>query len=342
MKKYFAIISVGFCVLAGYGFYSYSQSKRVDVTRPIRGQAVRAVYATGTVEPSIMMPLSPHVSSRIVKLLSDEGAVVKKGQILAEMESDELKYLIQQLKSRGEFAKKEFERNESLLKKKTISQKMYDQSKADMQTAIAATLEAQAKFDYLNIKAPADGLLIKRDGEEGQFIPAGEAIFWMSENSPLRITAEVDEEDIASVKVGQKVLIRADAFIGKVFHGKVQQITPKGDPVARSYRVRVGFTDDNPLKIGMTTETNIITNEQDDAQLIPSGAINDSKVWLVEDGKLKNREVVVGAKGVELTEIEDELPKDSLVVIKSNKNFKEGQSVSVNVIETEIKTEIKE
>jgi multidrug efflux pump subunit AcrA (membrane-fusion protein) len=83
----------------------------------------------------------------------------------------------------------------------------------------------------------------------------------------------VDEEDIAQVRPGQEVLIRADALAGQTFRGQVLAVTPKGDPVARSYRVRISLPADTPLMIGMTTETNIVLRRSDNALLVSVGAV---------------------------------------------------------------------
>jgi hypothetical protein len=76
----------------------------------------------------------------------------------------------------------------------------------------------------------------------------------MSCCSALRITAE--EEDISSVSRGQKVLVHADAFPGRIFEGRVTEIRPKGGPVARSFRVRISLPQDTPLMIGVIADTN--------------------------------------------------------------------------------------
>ena len=103
------------------------------------------------------------------------------------------------------------------------------------------------------LTTPADGQVIRRDGEVGDFIPSNQPVFYLAKSgSPLRISADVDEEDIPLVKAGDKVLIKADAFPDRIFDGQVSDVTPKGDPIARSYRVRIALPSDTALKIGMT------------------------------------------------------------------------------------------
>ena len=88
----------------------------------------------------------------------------------------------------------------------------------------------------------------------------------------------MDEEDIPLVTVGQPVLIKADAFPGRILDGTVAEITPKGDPVNKSYRVRIGLPPDTPLMIGMTVESNIVVRREDAALLVPQAASRDGRL----------------------------------------------------------------
>jgi RND family efflux transporter MFP subunit len=146
---------------------------------------------------------------------------------------------------------------------------------------------------------------------------------------PLRISADVDEEDIPLVKIGQKVLIRADAFPARVFTGEVKEVTPKGDPVARNYRVRIQLPSDTALMIGMTAETNIVTREKQDALLIPASAVSGDALWAVRDGRLVNIPVQIGIKGRDRVEIAAGLSDADAVVIDPSQRLKPGQTVRV-------------
>ncbi|MBN8530886.1 MAG: efflux RND transporter periplasmic adaptor subunit [Alphaproteobacteria bacterium] len=288
----------------------------VRVAHPVTGPAVQAVYATGTVEATVMMPIAARATARLTELKVDEGSNVAKDQVLASLEDEDLQNTLRELKAREEYAKGEFERKEALVKRGFASRDIYEQSKSAWEAAKAATARAEAEIGYLKLTAPADGRIIRRDGEVGQMIPANQPVFWLSCCAPLRISAEVDEEDIALVQPSQKVLIRADAFPGRTFHGTVQAITPKGDPVARSYRVRIGFEEENPLLIGMTAEVNIIIRETKEALLVPASALTDGALWVVKDGVLDERKITAGAKTPERVEIVSGVTTEDLVVIK--------------------------
>ncbi len=333
MKKIILIIIVFVLLIAmASAANRWLNGESVTVVHPVRGSAVQAVYATGTVEPTVMLPIAPRSAARLIELSVDEGDEISKGQVLARLEDDDTQQLLKQLEIRQEFAKKEYERNAFLVKNKVASKQVYDRAKADWEAAVSATKETQAKLDYLKLIAPEDGLIIKRDGEIGQFITVGTPVFWVSCCAPLRISVEIDEEDIAQVKIGQEVLIRSDAFTGQIFHGKVKAITPKGDPISRSYRVRVEFTEETPLKIGMTAETNIIISKKDDALLLPSSAVSQNKIWQVVDGKLVRKVISIGAKEAEQTEISG-ITENDLVVLKPDTKMQEGHKVNASIVD---------
>lgn len=321
-------------LLAGLWFAASRLTMPVyDVVRAVHGPAVQAVYATGSVEATVMMPIAPRVSARLTQLNADEGQRVTKGQVLAQLEDDDVRNALNELMVREEFARNDFYRKDALAKKNVVSTTVRDQAKADWDAAKAAVARATAEAEFLKLVAPADGLVIKRDGEIGQLISANQAVFWMSCCAPLRISAEVDEEDIPLVKPDLPVLIRADAFPGRIFQGKVQAITPKGDAIARSYRVRIEFTEETPMQIGMTAETNIVVSEHKDALLLPTGTVKNDKVWLVRNGKLVQQPVTIGAKGLEQTEITSGITVDDEVLLKPVSNLKAGESVRTRLIE---------
>jgi membrane fusion protein, multidrug efflux system len=273
------------CVGAG-AIYWLSAPPSIAVVHPRRGPAVQAVYATGTVEPTVMVPISARIMARLFELTVDEGSTVAKGQVLARLEDDDLRRAVEVTEAEGRYAKAELDRLAVLVERQVVARSAYDRAKADWEKARAAAARAAVEAGFLELRAPADGLVIRRDGEIGQMIGANQTVFWLSCCAPLRISAEVDEEDIAQVRPGQQVLIRADALPGQTFRGQVQAVTPKGDPVARSYRVRISLPADTPLMIGMTTETNIVLRRSDNALLVPVGAVQQDAVWRLEDGHL--------------------------------------------------------
>lgn len=283
MKKF---IIPALILMAVAAFFALGQNdKAIETAKPAYEEAVQAVYATGTVEAVRMIPIAPKVNARLIQLLVDEGHTVTTGQVLAQLEDTDINRTLEELQARLDLADKDLERTQKLAKTGAISKSGLDQSIANQKAALAAVERTKAELSFLQLLAPEDGTIIRRDGEIGEMLTPSSTVFWITGGNELRIETEVDEEDVSLVKPGQKVLISADAFPQKIFNGQVQSITPKGDPVARSYRVRVSIEGNTPLLIGMTAETNIITQEKDRALMVPASAVKGNELWIMKDGK---------------------------------------------------------
>ncbi|MGN2243251.1 efflux RND transporter periplasmic adaptor subunit [Frateuria sp. GZRR33] len=302
---------------------------RVIVVHAHRGLAIEAVYATGTVEPTVMLPIAARITARLVELDVDEGERVRAGQQLARLEDTDLASNLAQLRSQEAFAHAEYRRYAALLPRGVIARTQYDKARSDWQSARSAADRAAAELHYARLLAPTAGTVIRRDGEIGQLMTPGSTVFWLAVDSPPRVTADVDEEDITRVVPGQAVLIRADAFPGQVFQGRVHGITPKGDPTGRSYRVRIAFDGHTPLQVGMTAEVNIIVRRHGDALLLPDGALVGDRVWVVRDGRLQSRRVGVGIRGERQVEITAGLSGEDAVVATPAEGFGEDAKVRV-------------
>jgi len=112
-----------------------------------------------------------------------------------------------------------------------------------------------------------------------------------------------------------------------VLDGEVAQITPKGDPVSRSYRVRIRIKDPASLKVGMTIDANLIVAEHPDALLVPSAAVQGGAVWVVRAGRLNRRPVRTGVVGTDRTEILEGLDADAQVVAVPGDNLVDNHRV---------------
>jgi RND family efflux transporter MFP subunit len=314
MKK--ALIVLILLAAAGAAFWFFNPAKTHDVkaVRAVHAPAVQAVYATGTVEASLMIPIAPKIAARLMTLNVDEGSQVKAGEILAQLEDTDLQQAVVDAQAKLDLAGKDLARAQKLGRTGAISKEALDQAQATSDSAKAALERAKAELGYLQLVAPQDGTIIRRDGEIGELITTGTPVFWINGGDNIRIETEVDEEDVGLVKPGQKVLISADAFPGQIFNGHVISITPKGDPVARSYRVRVGFDGNAPLMIGMTAETNIITQEKDSVILVPLTAVKDGKIIKVTGGKAQEIAVKTDIKTPQAIEITEGISEGDTVI----------------------------
>jgi RND family efflux transporter MFP subunit len=275
----------------------------VTAVVPIRGTAVEIVYGTGAVEPVRWAKVASVIRDRIVDLCYCEGKTVGKGDVLARLDDREVRAQLQELRAREDFAKREFSRATELIGRGVTTTQAFERISSDLrqiQALISVQLEKLA--DY-TIVAPMDGLVLRRDGEIGEIAETGQILFRVGVPRPLQVVAEVNEEDIPRVAVDQTVLLRTDAFVGRRLEGKVHEITPMGDSVAKTYRIRIALPDDTPLLAGMSVEANVIAREKQDALLVPSDAVQGRQVLVVDGNRLRRREVEIGIRGTRNVEI---------------------------------------
>jgi membrane fusion protein (multidrug efflux system) len=184
-----------------------------------------------------------------------------------------------------------------------------------LSTAEAALASLHAEREDYRLIAPMDGVVLRRDAEVGEIADPGSILFWVGQPRPLQVVAEINEEDIPQITPGQDVLLSADAFPGTPLEAEVDRITPKGDPVLKTYRVYLSLPHDTPLLIGMTVEVNIITQRSENALLVPATALRDDQVFsLSTSGKVEARTVQTGIRGVTAVEILSELPEDMTIL----------------------------
>jgi RND family efflux transporter MFP subunit len=313
---------------AGWFGWQKFRPPEVQLATPTRGPAVDAVYATGLVQPSLEIRIAPRAAGRIVALLADEGDTVKSGQLLAKLEDSDLRASVAELQSRANYAATQFARNTELRRSGLVSQDAVDRARTDMEAARATLRRSSEQLDYMRLVAPASGRIIRRDGEVGEYVPVNQVIFYMAGPAPLRIAADVDEEDVPRIRLGQRVLIRNDAFPEKVFEGLVTDVTPRGDPVARAYRVRIGLVGEPPLQIGMTAETNIVIEQRENALLVPVSAVVGDAVWLVEGDRAVRRPIRIGVRSAERMEVLAGLAATDRFIVTPPPNLEEGERVA--------------
>ena len=179
-----------------------------------RGPAVEAVYASGTVEPVSWAKVQPLRTGRIASVEAFEGDEVKTGQILMRLDDRELRASVAQLEAEQRFLRSELDRVSELARRGVTTTQVEERARSQLDQAVATLNAARQRVEDFLLRAPMDGTVLRRDGEVGEIARPEDVLFWIGRASPLRIEAEVDEEDIPLVAVGQPALIKADAFAG--------------------------------------------------------------------------------------------------------------------------------
>ncbi len=288
---------------AALGWWYLERGPRTSAVAAVRGTAVEIVYATGGVEPVRWAKVASVIRDRITEICDCEGKAVAKGDVLVRLDGREVEAGLRELKAREDFLKREMSRVSELITRGSATTQAYERAGMDLQTVQGLIAVQTEKIADYTIVAPMDGVVLRRDGEIGEIAEAGQILFRIGVPKPLQVVAEVNEEDIPRVALGQTVLFRTDAFPDRALEGKVNEITPMGDVAAKTFRVKIALPDDTPLKPGMSVEANIITREKPNALLVPADALQANAVFVVDGARARKRAVTVGIRGTRAVEI---------------------------------------
>ena len=280
------------------------------------GDAAEVVYATGVVEPVYWAKVTALQRKRIVEMCPCEGAAVKKGDVLARLDDIEERAVLSELEARLARLHDDVARTTTLVERNIVSRTSLEEKQTQVREQEARIAAQKDRITDLTLRAPIDGVVLRRDGEVGEVADtsATSTLFWVGQERPLRISAEVNEEDIFRVAKGQKTLLRHEGHVGAPLTGEVERITPKGDPQTKTFRVYILLPDDTPLRIGMSVEANIIVGQSENAVLIPAEAVLEKKVQRIEGGRIVTTAVETGIRGAGSVEIRKGLNAGDVVV----------------------------
>jgi len=309
------------------GWWSYGRGPQVAAVAAKHGTAVEIVYATGGVEPVRWAKVASLVRDRIVDICYCEGKTVKKGDELARLDEREVKAQLKELKAREEFLKREMARVSELITRGAATTQAYERASMDLSQVQALMSVQNEKISEYTIVSPMDGVVMRRDGEIGEIAEVGQVLFRVGVPAPLQVVAEVNEEDIPRVKVGQTVLFRTDAFPGRELEGKVREITPMGDVAAKTFRIKAALPDDTPLQPGMSVEANIVTRQKPNALLIPADALQGGAVFVLQGSRARKREIRIGIRGTRQVEVLSGLKEGERVASPAPAGLEDGARV---------------
>jgi RND family efflux transporter MFP subunit len=326
-RRPLALVVVAVAIAAAMWSWRALRAPEVTVVTPVVGTAVEIVYATGAVEPVRWAKVTSVIRDRIVEICDCEGRSVKKDEVLARLDDKEQIAALAELRAREDFAKRELERHATLVEKQIVSPQAHERVSMDLRMIQALILVQMEKIADRTITAPINGVVLRRDGEVGEIAEAGQILFRVGALKPLQVVAQVNEEDIPRVTVGQTVLFRTDAFPDQRLEGTVREITLIGDPVAKTYRIKVALPDDTQLLPGMSVEANVVTREKANAMLLPADAVQRTNVFVVEGGRARKRTIEVGIRGARAVEVLSGLSLDDRVVSPLVEGLSDGARV---------------
>ena len=257
-----------------------------------RGSIVNTVTATGTIEPIVQVEVGTQVSGIINHIYVDYNSVVKKGEVIAELDKTTLEAdlasssaTLQSNKTEYEYQEKNFLRIKGLHEKKMVSdtdyetaEYQYNKAKSSYEKSQSDITKARQNLEYATIYSPIDG--VDRAVEEGQTVAASfntPTLFTIANDlRQMRVIADVDEADIGGVVEGLQATFTVDAFPEDVFKGSVTQVRlqPTTESNVVTYEVVVDAPNpDLKLKPGLTANLTIYTMQKDSVLLVPLKAL---------------------------------------------------------------------
>ncbi len=318
------------------------------------GEISTTITATGTIEPVKTVDVGTQVSGIVKRMYVDFNSVVKRGQVIAELDRTNLMSDLSTAQARLrsvqielDYQKKNYARYNELKQKDLISLSEYDVAlenyrKAQENVRIAQQDVARAKTNlgYATVYSPIDGVVISKSVEEGQTVASSfstpSIVKIAKDLTDMQCIAKVDEADIGEVREGQRVTFTVDAYPDDVFSGSVKQV--RQNPVTTNnvvtYEVVISAPNsDLKLKPGLTASITIFTLERSGVMSVPSAALRftpeasvfgkkyvikdttaEHKLWTLKDNVLTAHKVEIGVTDGMRTEIISGLEEGVTVV----------------------------
>ncbi len=337
LSKIWIVIAV--VVIAAMASFLLSGNKKKEevnfVTEAVApANIVNSITATGTIEPVTSVTVGTQVSGIVSKLYVDYNSVVKKGQVIAELDKTNLiselntaKANLASAQSSLNYQSANYSRYAALYKKGLVAGSDYDQARLTYQqardqvaTARESVQKAQTNLGYATITSPIDGVVLSKSVEEGQTVAASFStpeLFTIAQDlTNMQVVADVDEADIGNVKVGERVSFTVDAYPDDTFTGQVKQVRQEATTTNNvvTYEVVISAPNvDMKLKPGLTANVTIYTQEIKDVLSVLSKALRytpaketvgdkkikdvsnaKNKVWTIESNNVVAHSVSVG------------------------------------------------
>ena len=335
-----AVIVVAWALIGG----GKKEEKVSFDTAKVENQNIHtSITATGTIEPVTSVTVGTQVSGIVAKLYVDYNSIVKKGQVIAELDRTNLiselnaqKANLASAQSSLDYQKANFDRYQTLYDKGLVSadefenaKLKYVQAKEQVASSRESVQRAQTNLGYATITSPIDGVVLSKAVEEGQTVAASfntPELFTIAQDlTDMRVIADIDEADIGGVKEGQRVSFTVDAFPDDKFEGAVTQVRQQATTSSNvvTYEVVISApNNDLKLKPGLTANVTIFTLEKNNVLAVPAKALRfqpneallqkgesiedcqgEHKLWTKEGNVFKAHKVETGTTNGILTEI---------------------------------------
>jgi RND family efflux transporter MFP subunit len=300
----------------------------VTVTQVYPSQAFTLLNASGYVVAQRKSALASKVTGRLIWLGVEEGSLVKKDQVVARLENQDVnasknqaaanvnvaRFTVEQVQAELRDATLSFDRNKELLSRGVVAQQAYDDALARYEKAVAAVAAAEAALkannaalegaaallEYTLIRAPFDAVVLTKDADVGDIVtPLGAAanakasVITIADMSSLEVEADVSESNLSQVRPGQPCEIRLDAFPELRFRGEIHMVVPTADRSKATVMVKVRFIDkDSRILPEMSAKVAFLSRSVKSEEEKPRTALHQTALV-----NRKDRKVVFLIKG---------------------------------------------
>ena len=335
-KVWVVVAIVAIIAVAVWAFSGGKKEQQISFdTAPVASANIQnSITATGTIEPVTSVTVGTQVSGIVSKLYVDYNSVVKKGQVIAELDKTNLlsqlataKTQLATAQSQLNYQTANYKRYQTLFQKGLVAADDYDNAKLSYRQAVEQVASAkeevqraQTNLGYATITSPIDGVVLSKSVEEGQTVAASFStpeLFTIAQDlTNMQVVADVDEADIGDVKEGERVSFTVDAYPNDTFEGTVKQVRQEATTTNNvvTYEVVISAPNaDLKLKPGLTANVTIYTAERKGVLAVPSKALRftptketvgkmkivdvqgaKNKVWTIEGNSIVAHKVNIG------------------------------------------------
>jgi membrane fusion protein, multidrug efflux system len=301
----------------------------VEIAVAKKGSISSWIITTSTLEPERQVTILSETTGVVDKLMVDEGATVKEGQVIAMLSDSQKTVALQKAQISVGNAKHELERKQTSYDQKLISQQDYDKSKFDMDVANSEFNTSQVEVDRLTIRAPFSGTITDRFIQKGQNIAIGAQMFTILDRDPLKARIYLPEKEVFGLTQNQKVNLSLNAQKNVSFDGTIDQINPAVDTKTGTVKVTV-LIPNAPASVrpGSFVDVRLVTQKHDNTLLIPKKAIveeaGEQYVFLILKGLATRHTVKIGFTDDESAEVLSGINQGESVVIAGQGSLRDG------------------
>ncbi|MDZ7714677.1 MAG: efflux RND transporter periplasmic adaptor subunit [Balneolaceae bacterium] len=306
----------------------------VEIASATRGTISAYYSTTATLEAEGEAMVVAKVRGILKDLKVEEGDFVKEGQVMAQLDDEQLQIEAQRAKATMDRMYNDYQRNKELFNKELVSADQFENSKFEYESQKSAYELAKLNVEYSKIKAPISGVVSERMVKKGNMISTDQQLFKITDFDPLLAILHVPEHEMNKLKKGQNALIQADAVQGEQFSGKVLRISPVVNPETGTFKVTVAVSDDTSrLKPGMFARVRIVYDTRNNALMIPKEAVmnedGSSSVYVIDDKLVFRRSIQTGYVNGSNIEVTNGLKDGDEVVTIGQSSLQDSALVQV-------------